>query len=115
MTYNKDEENKPAMKIGDREYGGGAGPMQASQSLYNNPDMPRPQEIGWAVKQMWNRQAVTRRGWNGRHAIRIQFPNGAEPSTSPYVYITAQNHEVRPWLCSQADLLASDWQLHEVD
>jgi hypothetical protein len=80
-----------------------------------NAAPPRPNEIGWAVKQMWNGQAVTRRAWYGKHHIRIQVPDHNSKMNQPYVYITTQRGELIPWLASQADLLARDWQLHEVD
>ncbi|MGL4808487.1 MAG: Thoeris anti-defense Tad2 family protein [Giesbergeria sp.] len=31
----------------------------------------------------------------------------------PYVYMCPVGGQLVPWLCSQADLLASDWQNYE--
>lgn len=70
--------------------------------------------IGWAVKQMWNGQAVCRDGWNGRgQHIRLQIRDANSRMTQPYVYITTMHGELVPWLASQSDLLAIDWQLYE--
>lgn len=68
--------------------------------------------IGWAVKQMQDGQMVARQGWNGRGMwIALQVPDANSKMTLPYVYMcTAQGHLV-PWLCSQSDLLATDWEI----
>lgn len=68
--------------------------------------------IGWAVKQMHNGCCVARAGWNGKNMwLQLQVPDSHSKMTLPYVYMnTADNHFV-PWLCSQTDLLAIDWEL----
>jgi len=65
---------------------------------------------------------VTRAGWNGKGMyITLQRPDENSKMTRPYVYMTlpvgstAQFGEVSsdqrvPWLCSQTDLLAEDWE-----
>lgn len=70
--------------------------------------------IGWAVKQMWGQSAVRRTGWNGKGMYcKLQLPDVDSANTLPYVWIrTADGHRV-PWLCSQTDLLAMDWELAE--
>ncbi len=80
--------------------------------------------IGEAVKSMWNGKKVVRQGWNGKGmwiALRtpnpddVYVPRSAIPHvmTLPYVYMkTADGHFV-PWLCSQTDLLATDWEVVE--
>lgn len=80
-------------------------------------------DIGWAVAAMKNGVAVTRLGWNGKNmyvAIADPFPDPTiarlasseipgVPMTLPFAYIrTADGHFI-PWVCSQADLLATDW------
>jgi Protein of unknown function (DUF2829) len=72
----------------------------------------RPQEIGWAVKQLWNGDRVRRSGWNAKGMwLELQKPDENSRMTQPYVFMfTAQRHLV-PWVCSQADLLAIDWEL----
>ncbi len=72
--------------------------------------------IGWAVRNMYQGVPVRRRGWNGRGMnIQIQMPDVGSKMNQPYVYIkTVQGHLI-PWLCSQADLLAADWEAATVD
>ena len=72
------------------------------------------QDIGWAVKQMWDNQRVCRAGWNGKNMwIAIRKPDGNSKMTKPYVYMRTAQGDLIPWLCSQADLLAIDWEIPE--
>lgn len=81
--------------------------------------------IGWAVKQLHNGSRVRRSGWNGKGMWLILITPG--DYTIPHRVInepkftvermaswvgmrTADAHFV-PWLCSQTDLLAADWEL----
>ena len=83
--------------------------------------------IGWAVKQMTDGQRVRRAGWNGkgmfvflvpgsrfkvnRHPLLGIYPEGTEIDYHPHVDMKTAQGYVVPWLCSQADLLATDWEL----
>lgn len=71
--------------------------------------------IGWAVKQLWNGGQVRRRGWNGRGMhLALQAPDQHSKMSVSYVYMkTAEGHLI-PWVCSQSDLLGTDWELAEV-
>lgn len=68
--------------------------------------------IGWALSQMRDGGKVSRRGWNGKGMwLTLQVPDVNSKMSLPYVYMkTADNHLV-PWLCSQTDLLAEDWDV----
>ena len=83
--------------------------------------------IGWAVIQMKSGHKVSRAGWNGKNMFLYYVPEGQYPARTdvakkewgenalvPYqAYIamkTAQGTVV-PWLCSQSDLLATDWDV----
>jgi hypothetical protein len=94
-------------------------------------------DIGWAVKQMHDGQKVRRFGWNGKGMFivlmtRFQLPpyntQGTDRKVNdrtakwigedkpldsqPYIAMwTAQEQWQPGWLCSQADLLAFDWEL----
>ncbi len=56
--------------------------------------------------------AVCRQGWNGKNMwLRLQLPDANSLMTLPYIYMrTAQGQNV-PWLASQTDILAQDWEL----
>lgn len=75
-----------------------------------------PKMIGWAVKQMWNGDRVRRAGWNGKGMwIAIQKPDAHSKMTEPYIYMRTVHGGLIPWLCSQADLLAIDWEVVDGD
>lgn len=66
--------------------------------------------IGWAVKQMQNGSKVAREGWNGKAMwLALQVPDPGSKMTLPYVYMRTAQGDLVPWLCSQTDLLATDW------
>lgn len=70
------------------------------------------QGIGWAVKQMQDGQKVSRAGWNGKGMwLALQVPDAHSKMGLPYVYMKTAPGPLVPWLCSQADLLAIDWEL----
>lgn len=71
-------------------------------------------DIGEAIEAMRDTAAVRREGWNGKGRwLKLQIPDGNSKMTQPYVYMKTAQNDLIPWLCSQADLLASDWQLVE--
>lgn len=86
--------------------------------------------IGWAIKEMRDGRRTRRAGWNGKGMYLFLVPGstfvvqpdrpmgiacpelaGKEVNYHAHVdMLTAQGYVV-PWLCSQADLLAVDWEL----
>lgn len=77
--------------------------------------------IGDAIQKLKEGLAVRREGWNGKGMwLSMQVPDANSKMTLPYVYIEypeghpAYPHGSRvPWLASQTDLLAEDWQVFE--
>ncbi len=68
--------------------------------------------IGEAVQAMRRGHCVQRAGWNGRDMyIALQLPDAGSANTLPYVFMRTAQGERVPWVCSQTDLLASDWRL----
>lgn len=56
--------------------------------------------------------SVTRLGWNGPgQKITLQRPDENSKMTLPYIYITTVQGDLVPWLASQTDILADDWQV----
>jgi len=71
---------------------------------------PLGQGIGWAVKHLRDGGRVARAGWNGKHMyLELQLPDNNSKMTLPYVYMRTVQGDLVPWLCSQTDLLATDW------
>ena len=85
--------------------------------------------IGWAVKQMQGGDRVCRSGWNGKGMFvflvpgsRFQvnrppllgiYPEGTTIDYHAHVDMRTSDGKIVPWLCSQSDLLATDWQIAE--
>lgn len=83
--------------------------------------------IGWAVKEMHNGGRVARAGWNGKGMFLFLvpgskfkvnrapllgiYPEGTEIDYHAHVDMKTADGKVVPWLCSQTDLLATDWEL----
>ncbi len=74
--------------------------------------MPEANSIGWAVEQLQMKRRVTRLGWNGPDQyLTLQVPDRNSKMTLPYIYITTVQGDLVPWLASQTDILADDWEL----
>ena len=57
-------------------------------------------------------EKVTRTGWNGAgQFIEAQWPDENSKMTQPYIFITTVQGDRIPWLCSQGDAFANDWEL----
>ncbi len=85
-------------------------------------------DFGSALKKLKSGQKVARKGWNGKEMFLYYVPEGVYPARMdaikghfeddqvPYgAYIamkTAQGNVV-PWLASQTDILATDWDTVE--
>lgn len=55
---------------------------------------------------------VARAGWNGKGMwLALQRPDAHSKMTLPYIYMRTAQGDLVPWLASQTDLLAEDWEL----
>lgn len=55
---------------------------------------------------------VARTGWNGKGMwLELQVPDEHSKMTLPYIYMKTADDNVVPWLASQTDILAEDWEL----
>ena len=81
--------------------------------------------FGDAIEALKNNKCVQRRGWNGKdmhlyleehcsHILRGGIFAGQERKYDPVICMfTAQGTHQPGWLASQADILATDWQVVE--
>jgi hypothetical protein len=68
-------------------------------------------KIGEAVESLRAGNRVARVGWNGKGMyLELQTPDANSKMTLPYVYMKTAQGDLVPWLCSQTDLLAYDWE-----
>ena len=77
-------------------------------------------ELGWALEHLKNGGRVQRSGWNGKgmylfmvHANPDGFNGAGAPRAIAQAFVAMKTADgtVVPWLCSQTDLLANDWEL----
>ena len=78
-------------------------------------------DFGKALEALKAGKKVARRGWNGRGIyIEMQRPDAHSKMTLPYIYIVTNGlvtdnpdapKGVVPWLASQTDMLAEDWEI----
>jgi hypothetical protein len=68
--------------------------------------------FGDALKALKLGNAVARTGWNGKGMwIKLQKPDAHSKMTLPYIYMKTVDGYLIPWLASQTDILAEDWEI----
>lgn len=71
-------------------------------------------DIGQAVNRLRSGGKIARSGWNGKGMyVELQVPDAHSKMTLPYVFMSTAQGDLVPWLCSQTDLLATDWEIVE--
>lgn len=66
-------------------------------------------DLAWALMQLNSNFQVRRKGWNGK-GMYIQKVQAILPYEAWTMMRTAQGTFI-PWLCSQADFYAQDWEI----
>lgn len=77
-------------------------------------------DFGRAIDGMREGLKMRRAGWNGKGMwVALQEPDAGSMNTLPYIYIeypvghvAYPNGSRVPWLASQTDMLANDWEVH---
>lgn len=69
-------------------------------------------DFGEAIHHLKSSESVTRQGWNGKgQFLRLWNPDWESDMTLPYIAITTVQGDRVPWLASQTDMLAEDWEI----
>lgn len=75
-------------------------------------------DFGQALHHLRNGGKVQRSGWNGKGLwLELQVPDENSKMTLPYIYINYPDDAANtpgarvPWLASQTDVLAFDWNI----
>ena len=67
-----------------------------------------------ALNALKNGYRIARTGWNGKGMwLGLQRPNEHSSMTLPYIFMRTVQGDFVPWLASQTDLLAEDWNVVE--
>ena len=90
-------------------------------NLTVNVDVDMVFGFGVAIQYLKNGHKLARKGWNGKGIfIELQKPDEYSKMTHPYIFIDTTGLETNnpdaprdrvPWLASQTDMLAEDWQV----
>jgi hypothetical protein len=86
-------------------------------------------DFGWALDALKRGEKVLRSGWNGkgmflflvpgstfkvsRAPLLGVYPEGTEINYCPHIDMKTADGKVVPWLASQTDMLAEDWEIVE--
>lgn len=69
-------------------------------------------DFGEALGHLKSGRRIRRAGWNGRGMwLALQVPDAYSKMSLPYVYMKTADGKLVPWLCSQTDLLSTDWEV----
>ena len=83
--------------------------------------------FGEAIEALEAGKKVARTGWNGKRMFLYHVPAGEYPAQTPiaveyfgdmvpygaYIAMKTAQGNVVPWLASQTDVLADDWDIME--
>lgn len=77
-------------------------------------DGGRVRRAGWNGKGMWlsltpGRTVEAKHFWSRQNQIFAE-DNGGRAFVLPYITMKTADDNIVPWLCSQTDLLALDWE-----
>lgn len=83
--------------------------------------------FGEALERLKAGEKVARRGWNGKgmflflitaSTIKVSktplntiYPDGTEVEHLPFIDMKTADNKIVPWLASQTDVLAEDWDV----
>ena len=87
----------------------------------------RKADFGWALEMLKAGYKVSREGWNGKgmflflvegSTFKVNrppllgiYPEGTEINYCPHIDMKTADSKVVPWLASQTDVLAEDWEV----
>jgi len=62
-----------------------------------------------ALKEIKSGQDLRRKGWNGK-GMNVHYRASKIQGELPYLEMTTVQGTLVPWLASQTDILAEDWE-----
>jgi hypothetical protein len=74
----------------------------------------KPWGFDTALRQVKIGKKICREGWNGKGMwVALQIPDEHSKMSLPYLYMKTADNKLVPWLISQTDALANDWEVIE--
>lgn len=69
-------------------------------------------DFGEALNHLKRGRRVTRAGWNGEGMwLALRHPNPDDAMNRAFIFIKDAQGGLVPWLASQTDMLAEDWEV----
>ena len=87
--------------------------MDFSEALINIKDGNKVQRKGWNGKGMFIFLVPSSTFNVNRPPLLGIYPEGTEINYHAHVDMKTADGQIVPWLCSQTDMLATDWQVIE--
>lgn len=67
--------------------------------------------FGTALRKLTEGARIHRQGWNGKGMwLALQVPDEHSKMTRAYIYMSTVDGDLVPWVASQTDILAADWE-----
>lgn len=117
----KERDGKPGYRVVYEPDGyEGWSPKDVFEAAYIPIKAAHGADFSLAINKLKQGLRMRRRGWNGKGIfIELQRPDEHSKMTSPYIYIDSTGLQTDnldcpknrvPWLASQTDMLADDWE-----
>lgn len=69
-------------------------------------------KFGEATEAIRAGKRITRKGWNGKGMwLALQLPDLGSEMTEQFIFMCTVEGKRVPWVASQTDILAEDWEL----
>ncbi len=83
-----------------------------TQRDYDKEPGPLQLNFGEAIQLLKDGERVARAGWNGKGMwLELQRPDKNSKMSLPYIFMKTVDDKLVPWLASQTDMLAEDWEI----
>lgn len=106
--HDREQDGKPGYAVRYRDGYTSWSPKEVFEAAYKPNGQMNFEGALCLLKQGY---IVRRRGWNAPHVIALQVPDQYSKMQQPYLYIVpAGCQQPVPWVASQADLMAEDWE-----
>lgn len=80
--------------------------------MIKHNEVNKTMSFGDAIRFIKSGRKISRSGWNGKNMyLELQVPDENSKMTLPYIYMRTAQGDLVPWLASQTDILAEDWEL----
>jgi hypothetical protein len=118
-AWHQEKDGKSGMAVKYEDGYTSWSPDEAFKPAYRVAEGPNQYlTFGDALHFLKQGHKLQRRGWNGKGlTLELQRPDANSKMTLPYIFMSYPSDAINtpgarvPWLASQTDMLAEDWQI----